>query len=371
MQRLVCSVALFTLVLVHSPAAPNAHHVDAAVQEDTFPLFFDTPLSGSVPPRQDNTCSMGQTQFTIQYPGGATRIKIEVTAASSLTISARFGQRVSRENGQFFADASSFGNQLYFPGTAHSFEAGTYYIAVINCGSEQVDYTIRAKLLMPPDADTAALTPETSFGEIPAAPPGSCSLGRTQYKITTPDPGPCGGIFFRFDARSNQLINLYVRRDQRVAIEDGQIIADRATTLPGRSQAIGLPSSSGGTFYIAIGNCSTATADYVIGLLQAVPLTTPDVPLINGCDLERTPAGAFVLNVFGANFKAEATFTVGGMAPKKIRFVELEPGSTTTYRVVRLVKKICNGLPGNIVVTNPSPCSGSSSPFFCNTACPN
>ncbi|HJQ25561.1 MAG TPA: hypothetical protein VKA60_16695, partial [Blastocatellia bacterium] len=95
-----------------------------------------------------------------------------------------------------------------------------------------------------------------------------------------------------------------------------------------------------------------------------------DIPLVNGCDLQRAENGSFFLDVFGSNIKRDATVTIGGVAPKKVKFIELEPGSTTSFRTIRLIKKICGQLPGNIVVTNPGANGGSSSAFFCNKSCP-
>ncbi|MEN3333203.1 MAG: hypothetical protein V7641_2568 [Blastocatellia bacterium] len=381
MRRLTCCMTIVTFIFANScsvleprPALPFTSlrmAASAAAPEDIVSLPFDTPVAGSIPPRHPEMCRLATTQYVVQYPGGATRIKIEVSAASDLAIYARFEQRVATENGSIIADFSAAASQpFYFPVRGpHLFEAGTYFIALANCGSEQADYTIQARLLTPTDADTAAVTPETSFGAIPAAMPGLCSLGRTQYRVTTPGVGPCGsGIITFVGAFSNQNINLYIRRDQRVAVEDGRIVADLATPSPMSSQAIIL--SSGGTYFIAVGNCSAETANYTVALNIAV--VDPDFgPLVNGCRLTRNPSGAYVLTVFGAAIKAGATVTVGGVRPKKIQFIELEPGSPNTYRTIRLVKKFCGGLPGNIIVTNPGSCGGSGVPFFCNEVCAN
>src|SRR5205085_839112 len=181
----------------------------------------------------------------------------------------------------------------------HMFEAGTYFIALANCGSEAADYTIRAKLLTPPDADTAELTPETSFGAVPAAAPGSCSLGRTQYRVTVPGSGPCGGTLLEVFASSNQNINLYARRNQRVVIEGGQIVADVASTSPGNSKRMTL--TTGGAYFIAVSNCSTETANY--DLSAGMVVIEDDFTIVNGCHLLRNPTGSYVLEVFGANIK--------------------------------------------------------------------
>jgi hypothetical protein len=98
--------------------------------------------------------------------------------------------------------------------------------------------------------------------------------------------------------------------------------------------------------------------------------TPKDIAVINGCDLQRADNGSFFLDVFGTNIKRDATVTIGGVAPKKVKFVELVPGQTDVFRTIRLVKKICGQLPGNIVVTNPGANGAPSSAFFCNKSCP-
>ncbi|MEN3335901.1 MAG: hypothetical protein V7641_5266, partial [Blastocatellia bacterium] len=101
------------------------------------------------------------------------------------------------------------------------------------------------------------------------------------------------------------------------------------------------------------------------------PPLPQDVPVVNGCRLDRQANGSFTLEVFGANIKAGATATVGGVTPKKIKFIEFESGSTTTFRTIRLVKKVCGGLPGDIKVTNPGTNGPvTSAAFFCNERCP-
>jgi hypothetical protein len=346
----------------------------AAVPVEAVPLPFDTPVSGTLPPRTAERCLLAEPQYVVQYPGGATRIKIEIGVASSqiagnLFVYTRFGQQVAEENGRFIFDFASLGTSpFYFPTTGtHLFQSGTYFIALSNCNPDPVEFTIRATLLMPPDADTAALSPETSFGQIPPAAPGICSLSHTQYRIQVNGGGPCGGVTTLIGAQSDQNISLYARRDQQVAIEDGRVVADLASTTAGRSQFLELVSR--GTYYIAIGNCSTATANFVVS--SALIIIDPPFPGgVNGCALVREPNGRFVLEVYGTNIQAGAAVTVGGVTPKKVKFLELEAGSTTSYNHIRLVKKFCGGLPGNVVITNPGPCHFPSAAFFCNERCP-
>jgi hypothetical protein len=101
--------------------------------------------------------------------------------------------------------------------------------------------------------------------------------------------------------------------------------------------------------------------------------TPVDIAVVNGCDLRRNPAGAFLLDVVGRNMKPGAVVTVGGVTPAKIKFKEPDSGFPGGFIRITL-KKVCQGLPGNIVVTNPSPAPGvpavPSQPFRCNEICP-
>jgi len=99
-----------------------------------------------------------------------------------------------------------------------------------------------------------------------------------------------------------------------------------------------------------------------------------DVAIVNGCHLNRDSSGAFSLDVFGKNFRRGAAILVGGQAPKKIKFREPDPDFPNGFVRVTLKGKVCKGLPGLIVVTNPSPGPGvpatPSTPFACAEVCP-
>jgi len=99
------------------------------------------------------------------------------------------------------------------------------------------------------------------------------------------------------------------------------------------------------------------------------PGGTPDIAVVTGCKLDRQTNGTFFLDVTGTNIKAGATATVGGIAPKKIKVVEVAPGTTNPTKL-RLIKKICGGLPGNVIITNPGPTGQPSQPFNCTERCP-
>ena len=115
------------------------------------------------------------------------------------------------------------------------------------------------------------------------------------------------------------------------------------------------------------GNCPPGTPPGTPGCPDIPP---GELPLVNGCTIVRLDNGTFVLDVVGANIKQGATATINGVAPKKIKFLELESGSTNSFRKIRLVKRTCANLPGRIVVTNPGPTGRPSAEFLCDKACP-
>jgi len=97
------------------------------------------------------------------------------------------------------------------------------------------------------------------------------------------------------------------------------------------------------------------------------PGTPIDIATITTCKLDRQSNGTFILDVTGTKIKSGALVTVGGVAPKKIKVVEVEPGTNNPTKL-RLVKRLCGNLPGNIVITNPG--ATASAPFLCTERCP-
>jgi hypothetical protein len=94
-----------------------------------------------------------------------------------------------------------------------------------------------------------------------------------------------------------------------------------------------------------------------------------EIAVVTGCKLDRQDTGQFFLDVTTTGAKQGATATVGGVTPKKIKVVAVQPG-TTNPTTLRLVKKVCNGLPGNVIITNPGPNGAPSQPFNCTERCP-
>lgn len=96
---------------------------------------------------------------------------------------------------------------------------------------------------------------------------------------------------------------------------------------------------------------------------------TPVIATVNTCHLDRQDTGQFFLDVTGSNIKPNPLVTVGGVTPKKIKVVAVETG-TSNPTTLRLVKKVCNGLPGDIIITNTVPGGAPSAPKLCTEKCP-
>jgi hypothetical protein len=119
------------------------------------------------------------------------------------------------------------------------------------------------------------------------------------------------------------------------------------------------------------------TITFTCSSTSAPPIGDPvsfDQALVNGCHLDRNPNGAFILDVFGKNLKPGADVKVGGITPKVIKPRESDPSFPGGFLRLTLKGRICSGLPGNIVITNPAVVPGGpmvpSQPFVCSERCP-
>jgi hypothetical protein len=94
--------------------------------------------------------------------------------------------------------------------------------------------------------------------------------------------------------------------------------------------------------------------------------TPPVDPLADRCQLQRDANGSFSLVISGGKYPAGLTMTIGGVAPKKVKMQELD-SATGTYQKIVARKKVCNGLPGDVVVRDST--GAVVTAFFCNQSC--
>jgi hypothetical protein len=95
--------------------------------------------------------------------------------------------------------------------------------------------------------------------------------------------------------------------------------------------------------------------------------TTGTQATVTGCSVYKGADGGCRLTVTGTNFMYGATITVGSVSPKKVKFKNESPAASGKFTTL-ILKGVCGGLPGSIVVTNIN--STASVPYSCTATCP-
>jgi hypothetical protein len=215
---------------------------------------------------QANTCVLGPTQYRIQVSSQATQLKIELSGNQNVNLYARFNQRVEVQGGMTVADfksESTAGTEsiTVTPSSTPPLQQGAFFIAVANCSASVATFTVKATIGV--ELETIDLTSGMAqMGSVPGtATAGRCDLGFTQYRIQVPS----GATQLRVNLSGNQDVDLFVRFNQRVAVQGAQVVADfRSETLTGTESvtitATSRPALQTGPYFIAVGNCSANTA---------------------------------------------------------------------------------------------------------------
>jgi hypothetical protein len=104
---------------------------------------------GAVAPAQATQCALGNTQYTIVVPQGASGLTVTLTGNQQDDLFIRYGQQVTVAGGQtqsdFQARASGTTQTLTVtPTGSPALQTGTYYIAVANCTTSTMSYTVTA-----------------------------------------------------------------------------------------------------------------------------------------------------------------------------------------------------------------------------------
>jgi hypothetical protein len=93
---------------------------------------------------------------------------------------------------------------------------------------------------------------------------------------------------------------------------------------------------------------------------------TPITPQADRCTLQRDEAGNYSLLISGGKYPEGFTLTIGGVEPKKIKPQERD-ATTGMYQSILVKKKVCNGLPGNVVIKDAAGATVAN--FLCNQTC--
>jgi hypothetical protein len=104
---------------------------------------------GAVAPAPANQCSLGTTQYTIVVPQGASGLTITLTGNQQNDLFVRYGQPVAVSGGQtqfdFQANASGTSQTVTVtPTGSPALQTGTYYVAVANCATSTMNYSVTA-----------------------------------------------------------------------------------------------------------------------------------------------------------------------------------------------------------------------------------
>lgn len=305
----------------NAPRAAIAKHSlhSQFTQSAIEPLNYGETVAGSIPaPAVANDCLLSDRQYRIEYPGGAHKLVIQLQANQDVDLYVRAGSPVTNENGNVMADFKSATSRktesLSLPLFTAVLERGTYFIAVTNCGPGAADYTLIAQVLDPPDADTVALNlSSVEVGSVPAPEPGLCRISRTQY-VGSSSFAPCAGSFSWFvTIRADQNINVYIRKNKPVALENGLVIYDRVTTSPAKVQFVSLDQNEPGQslFYVAVENCNFEAVNYSVAAGGLVGDAFP--PFIANAFFDKKD-----LHVIGQSFNTNSVVLLDGQPQQTI-----------------------------------------------------
>ncbi|GEM_PF-1879959 len=116
---------------------------------NTVALTSGVPQNGSIPAPQPGGGLVGETQYTIRVPNGATQLKVDLSGNPDVDLFVRFGARIAIQNGAIVSDfksESATGNEsiTITPGSSPAPQAGLYYIAVGNFGPGAANFTVTA-----------------------------------------------------------------------------------------------------------------------------------------------------------------------------------------------------------------------------------
>ncbi|MEW6207373.1 MAG: hypothetical protein AB1631_03335 [Acidobacteriota bacterium] len=373
MKSFMLSFLLLALTFADMfPSAEHAHSKMAEVEVNTVPLSPGVPQVGLIPPADEfRVCRIGDTQYTIEIPTGAMKLRVLLSSTTHVDLYIRRDQPVIRQDGTILADFKEttvrLNKSLDLPALGSlPLQEGTYFIAVGNCSlSEQSNFLLIAGIFAPSNEETVALTPDAvEVGSIPAS-TSNCLLGQTQYTFPATVGPLCGSSsLYRVELMGDQNVDLYVRFNQMVTMEDGKIIADFSSRSDsGAETLIPGPVAQNGVYYVAVANCSSEKADFTIGV-RLLPFEPP----ISTCEIERNPSGASSLIIRGNCIKRGASITVGGVTPKTVKFKQ--PDQTGTFYAKVIAKgRVCRGLPGAIIIRNPG--EQIARAFQCNEVCRN
>ncbi len=122
-------------------------------QDETLPLEFGHPQSGTLPAPTSEGCLLNPVQYKFSVPEGECEpvdslFTPLLRADQNVKLYVRFGQRVSVENGRIVADyvadsGAATDRQIAVGPTSNpALRSGDYYVAISNCGQTPAAFTL-------------------------------------------------------------------------------------------------------------------------------------------------------------------------------------------------------------------------------------
>jgi len=311
-----------------SPRVSKAGRAQNATEE----LVPGEPKAGSIAASLNpGICMLSETQYTVQYPGGGSKLSLEFHADYPVNLAVRRNLPVANESGKIVADfGPSIVSGFNLPSNP-PLDAATYYIAVVNCATRAITFTLTANLIGPPSADRIDLgvpllgiVERLELGSIPMTEPAHCSLSRTQYTVSISDSGYCDTPSgWTVSLRGDRSLNLYARLGQRVAVEDGKVVADFASKTPEGNGSFSVgnstPAAAGvRTYFIAVESCNPNAANYALTFKPVIG-DRPG-PSVNSVFLENKN-----LIVMGYFLGSSSTVLIDGN-PQRTKYAGSVPG---------------------------------------------
>ncbi|HKQ80323.1 MAG TPA: S8 family serine peptidase, partial [Blastocatellia bacterium] len=116
---------------------------------DNVALTSGAPQAGSLVAPAPGAAILGDRQYTIQVPNGATQLKVDLSGNTDVDLFVRYGARIAVQNDSIVADfisetAANSESITVAPGSTPALRAGVYYIAVGNLGPGVANFTVTA-----------------------------------------------------------------------------------------------------------------------------------------------------------------------------------------------------------------------------------
>ena len=245
--------------------------VEGSAAFNALDLTSGVPLPGRAPAAAPDSCILeDQRQFRINVAPGATQLAVVVNGRRDLQLFVRYRRPVTVDAGKIVADFEANPNPLggfITLGSSPELQAGSYYLAVVNCNNTGVDYQIAAMVeaaMLDGGPLIAHIPPGlAASGAVPAGP----LLNSRQFAIQV----PANATSLRVNVTATANVDLFARFERPIALTDmGLPAAEAMSVSPDNNEtltisALTTPNLRAGTWYFAVYNRDeTRTARYSI-----------------------------------------------------------------------------------------------------------